>query len=104
MSLSKDLDFSTLANESNYDIKVVNGVKILDNDFPGLQDQRRVIQWLFSEETKLLDFKRFDVSKGGYLIAQVTKITDEGISSPDDVSFRVLPEVIKSKKQSHYWK
>jgi len=101
MSLSKDLDFSTLANESDYDIKVVNGVKILDNDFPGLQDQRRVVQWLFSDETKLLDFKRFDVSKGGYLIAQVTKITDEGISSPDDVSFRVLPEVIKSKKADY---
>ena len=101
MSLSKDLDFSTLANESDYDIKVVNGVKILDNDFPGLQDQRKVVQWLFSDETKLLDFKRFDVSKGGYLIAQVTKITDEGISSPDDVSFRVLPEVIKSKKADY---
>ena len=101
MSLSKDLDFSTLANESDYDIKVVNGVKILDNDFPGLKDQRRVVQWLFSDETKLLDFKRFDVSKGGYLIAQVTKITDEGISSPDDVSFRVLPEVIKSKKADY---
>jgi len=101
MSLSKDLDFSTLANESDYDIKAVNGVKILDNDFPGLQDQRRVVQWLFSDERKLLDFKRFDVSKGGYLIAQVTKITDEGISSPDDVSFRVLPEVIKSKKADY---
>jgi len=101
MSLSKDLDFSTLANDSDYDIKVVNGVKILDNDFPGLQDQRKVVKWLFSDETKLLDFKRFDVSKGGYLIAQVTKITDEGISSPDDVSFRVLPEVIKSKKADY---
>ena len=98
MSLSKDEDLNTLSNKENYTVKTVNGIQILDNDFPGLKDQRRIVQWLFTESTNVLDFKRFDLPKGGYLIAQVTKIVDEGLSNVQDVSYKVLPMVLKSKK------
>jgi peptidyl-prolyl cis-trans isomerase D len=98
MSLSKDEDLNTLSNKENYTVKTVNGIQILDNDFPGLKDQRRIVQWLFTESTNVSDFKRFDLPKGGYLIAQVTKIVDEGLSNVQDVSYKVLPMVLKSKK------
>jgi peptidyl-prolyl cis-trans isomerase D len=98
MSLSKDEDLNTLSNKENYTVKTVNGIQILDNDFPGLKDQRRIVQWLFNESTNVSDFKRFDLPKGGYLIAQVTKIVDEGLSNVQDVSYKVLPMVLKSKK------
>ena len=101
MNLSKNPDFKLIADQSNYEIKVVNGVKILDNDFPGLKNQRRVVQWLFSEQTSVNDFKRFDISNGGYLIAQVTGILNEGISSIQDASYKILPQVIKSKKAEY---
>jgi len=98
MSLSKDEDLNTLSNKENYTVKTVNGIQILDNDFPGLKDQRRIVQWLFNESTNVSDFKRFDLPNGGYLIAQVTKIVDEGLSNVQDVSYKVLPMVLKSKK------
>jgi len=98
MSLSKDEDLNALSNKENYTVKTVNGIQILDNDFPGLKDQRRIVQWLFNESTNVSDFKRFDLPKGGYLIAQVTKIVDEGLSNVQDVSYKVLPMVLKSKK------
>ncbi|MDA8641859.1 peptidylprolyl isomerase [Flavobacteriaceae bacterium] len=98
MSLSKDEDLNVLSNKENYTVKTVNGIQILDNDFPGLKDQRRIVQWLFTESTNVSDFKRFDLPKGGYLIAQVTKIVDEGLSNVQDVSYKVLPMVLKSKK------
>ena len=98
MSLSKDEDLNTLSSKENYTVKTVNGIQILDNDFPGLKDQRRIVQWLFTESTNVSDFKRFDLPKGGYLIAQVTKIVDEGLSNVQDVSYKVLPMVLKSKK------
>jgi len=101
MNLSKNPDFKLIADQSNYEIKVVNGVKILDNDFPGLKNQRRVVQWLFSEQISVNDFKRFDISNGGYLIAQVTGILNEGISSIQDASYKILPQVIKSKKAEY---
>ena len=91
---------SVFENKLNYEIKSVNNIQILDNDFPGLKNQRRVVQWLFSEETSISDFKRFDVANGGYLIAQVSGITEKGLSSVENSSFKILPEVIKSKKFS----
>ena len=98
MNLSKDGDLNALSNKENYTIKTVNGIEILDNDFPGLKDQRRIVQWLFSESTNVSDFKRFDLPKGGYLIVQVTNMVDEGLSDVQDVSYKVLPMVLKSKK------
>ena len=101
MNLSKNSDLNTIADELNYEIKSVNNIQILDNDFPGLKNQRRVVQWLFSEETNISDFKRFDVANGGYLIAQVSGITEKGLSSVENSSFKILPEVIKSKKADY---
>ena len=98
MNLSKEGDLNTLADKENYTVKIVNGVQILDNDFPGLKDQRRIVQWLFSESTNVLDYKRFDLPKGGYLIAKVTRKIEEGISDVQDVSYKVLPMILKSKK------
>ena len=101
MNLSKNSDLNTIADELNYEIKSVNNIQILDNDFPGLKNQRRVVQWLFLEETSISDFKRFDVANGGYLIAQVSGITEKGLSSVENSSFKILPEVIKSKKADY---
>ena len=98
MNLSKEGDLNALSNKENYTIKSVNGIQILDNDFPGLKDQRRIVQWLFSESTNLSDFKRFDLPKGGYLIAQVINMVEEGLSDVQDVSYKVLPMILKTKK------
>ena len=70
----------------------------MDDNLPGLSNQRRVVQWLFSEEVEVNDYKRFDLSNGGYLIAQVTDIIEDGLSSVSNASFRALPEVLNSKK------
>ncbi|MDB4239967.1 peptidylprolyl isomerase [Flavobacteriaceae bacterium] len=98
MNLSKEGNLNALADKDDYILKTVNGVQILDNDFPGLKDQRRIVQWLFSETTNISDYKKFDLPKGGYLIAQVTGMVDEGVSNVQDVSYKVLPMVLKSKK------
>lgn len=98
MNLSKEGNLNALADKDDYILKTVNGVQILDNDFPGLKDQRKIVQWLFSETTNISDYKRFDLPKGGYLIAQVTGMVDEGVSNVQDVSYKVLPMVLKSKK------
>ena len=94
-------DLYSIANEFNYEVKTVNNIQILDNDFPGLKNQRRVVQWLFSKDTNVLDFKRFDIANGGYLIAQVTGIVEKGLASVENSSFKILPEVIKSKKANY---
>ena len=97
INLSKNLNLNALAAENDYIVKPVNGIRILDDNLPGLSNQRRVVQWLFSEEVEVNDYKRFDLSNGGYLIAQVTDIIEDGLSSVSNASFRALPEVLNSK-------
>ena len=98
INLSKTLNLNALAVENNYVVKPINGIKVLDDILPGLSSQRRVVQWLFSNEIKLNDYKRFDLSNGGYVIAQVTDITNDGLSSVANASLRALPKVLNSKK------
>ena len=98
INLSKNKNLNELAKENNYEIKPVSNIKILDDNLPGLTNQRRLVQWLFSEEVKLNSYKRFDLSNGGYLIAQVTDLREEGLSSVEDVTFTAVPKVRNQKK------
>ena len=93
IGLSKEADFDNLAQENEYDVKTVNSIKALDENLPGLANQRRLIQWLFSEETKIDSYKRFDLSVGGYIIAKVTGMKNEGLATIDDVKFTAVPKV-----------
>ena len=59
---------------------------------------RRLVQWLFSDEAKVESYKRFDLPNGGYLIAQITSMKNEGLSSVQDASFTAVPKVRNQKK------
>ena len=98
INLSKNNNLNTLAKENNYEIKIASGIKILDDNLPGLTNQRRLVQWLFTDEVKIDSYKRFDLSNGGYLIAQVKAIKQDGLSSVQDASFTAVPKVRNQKK------
>jgi len=98
INLSKNNNLNTLAKENSYEIKIASGIKILDDNLPGLTNQRRLVQWLFTDEVKIDSYKRFDLSNGGYLIAQVKAIKQDGLSSVQDASFTAVPKVRNQKK------
>ena len=72
---------------------------MLDHDLPNMENQRRLVQWLFNEETEIDDFKRFDLSRGGYVIAKLTDKAEEGLMKPELASITVLP-ILKNKKKA----
>ena len=72
---------------------------MLDHDLPNMENQRRLVQWLFNEETEVDDFKRFDLSRGGYVIAKLTDKAEEGLMKPELASITVLP-ILKNKKKA----
>ena len=98
INLSKNNDISKLAKENNYDLKSVSDVKILDDNLPGLPNQRRLVQWLFSDDAKVNSYKRFDLSSGGYIIAQISNVVNEGLTSVDNATLTAVPKVRNQKK------
>lgn len=91
-------DFASIAEENNFSLRTVNQVAALDENLPGLPEQRNIVQWAFSDETSVGDIKRFNLSYGGYAVVQVTAARDKGLASPQEVFAEVTRAVLKEKK------
>ncbi|MDC6365576.1 MULTISPECIES: peptidylprolyl isomerase [Flavobacteriaceae] len=97
-ALDADADaFGTIAKEEGFSVRPVNKIKEMDENLPGLDSQRGVVQWAFNEDTKVGDIKRFNVNNG-YAIVQLTKKYKKGLMSPEDASATALPKIRKELK------
>lgn len=94
----KDKNFYDTARESNYAANPAIGLKILDDRVPGINgNAREVVRWAFDKESKVGDFKRFDIDKG-YIVALLTGKTKEGLENPSKAINRVRPILVNQKK------
>jgi peptidyl-prolyl cis-trans isomerase D len=94
-------DFLATSQKYGYEIKEVDQVNILDENLPSMQRQRNVVQWLFSDETKIEDIKRFSLTKGGYVIAQLVDVIPEGSININANKEEVIQEIIKKSKADY---
>ena len=90
-------DFEALAKENKFTVRPVNSIKVLDENIPGVGNQRPIVRWAFEEDLEVGDIKRFNIPNG-YVIAQLVAKHKEGLMSADDATARVLPLVRKEKK------
>ncbi len=78
-------------------VRPVKGIKVLDENLPGIGAQRRIVQWAFQNDVKVGNVKRFDV-EGGYAVVQLTAKNPEGLMSVEKASAMVKPILQKEKK------
>lgn len=101
MESSKTEQLDTIAKNYNYDVKFVQKVNLLDENLPELPRQRNLVQWLFNVETKIGNVKRFSLTNGGYVVAQMTRIIPEGTVNFESVKLEVGQEIMKERKAAH---
>lgn len=94
---AKDADFNELAAERNLPVKPII-FKELDENIPGLGNQRSIVKWAFEEDTEVGDFKNFPVSGFGFIVAKVVEKNEEGLMNTEDASVTAVPEIKKEKK------
>ena len=99
---TKQLD--SVAKKYDYYVKIVQKVNLLDENLPELPSQRNLVQWLFNDETELDDIKRFSMTSGGYVVAQMTGITPEGSINIESVKSNVVQDIIRERKAAHLLK
>ena len=92
-------NFRTIAEERNLNVRNVATVGALDENLPGLPDQRAIVQWAFSENTQVGDIKRFSLSYGGYAIVQMTQAREKGLARAADVAPGVA-QIIRNEKKA----
>lgn len=90
-------DFGVLATDNKYTLRPVNGIKVLDENIPGVGNQRPIVRWSFEEDAEVGEIKRFNVPNG-YVIAQLVAKHKAGLMSADDATAKVLPIIRKEKK------
>ena len=97
----KETEFADLAKQKNMVVRELNDLKALDETFPGLGNQRQVVQWAFEEDRKVSDVKRFSYKTDSFIIIQLTSSKKEGLVSAADVAEVVRPLVLDEKKKAY---
>ena len=98
IDLISDKDIFSLAKKNNYIVRNINYVDKLDENLPGLPNQRAIVQWAFNEDSDEGMVKKFNLSFGGYAIVKLSKIDDEGLISSKDIKEEVRNILINEKK------
>ncbi len=98
IELSSNGNIDEVAENLRLEVKSQNNISRLDHDLPSLPNQRRLVQWLYNDETTINDYQRFDISRGGYVIAQLVDSKDEGLQSNEMALLNVLPKLQNEKK------
>lgn len=91
-------DFQEVAKENNYVVRPVNGIKELQENIPGVGNNRSIVRWAFEEERAIGDTERFNVPGGGYVVVQLSNIEKAGLMSTEKASATVVPILRKQKK------
>ena len=94
----KEESFVTAAEKIEATVRPSKNITIMEENLPGLPRQRNVVQWAYEEGTRIGDIKRFNLSKGGYVVVQLTNKRPEGLASVDEVRFSISQILKKDKK------
>ena len=95
---AKKNDFEKIADSQKLLLKKIDFVNLLDDNLPGLSNQRQIVQWLFNSSTEVGDIKKFSISPGGYVVVQLTKQRDKDIAEIDEVRSLIFEKLKNEKK------
>ena len=91
-------DFESIAENLALNYKQVDYLNILDEQIPGLGEQRQIIKWSFSDNSEEGDIKKFNLSSGGYAVVKISKIRDTKIAEFDEIKEEVRSKLVIQKK------
>jgi len=89
--------FQDIAKENNYVVRPVDGIKVLDENIPGLNSQRAIVRWAFEADAEVGDVKKFAISNG-FAVVQLTAKNKAGLMNTQNASVTALPAIRKAKK------
>ena len=80
-----------------------NSFEEFDSGLPGIENSRQVIKWLYEDQTRVGNVKRFTLSDG-YLVAKAVSFNKKSLPDVDDVRDEVSKTLLKDKKFAFFEK
>ena len=96
---ANEKDFSKVAKEAGLTLNPSVKVKVMDENFGTIGNQRQIVRWAFENETNVGDVKRFEVANFGNVIAKLKKVYELGLMSITEARPSVEP-ILKNKKKA----
>lgn len=87
-----------IEEDSSLTKNVSENIKANDRFLRGAGNARRTIQWAFNEETEVGDISEVVDLEDGYVVALLTKVSEKGVPSLDDVREEITVKVRNQKK------
>ena len=95
---SNESDFIKVAEGKNYSVRPVKQITALEENLPGLIQQRAIVKWAFDNDTSVGDIQRFSLNGGGYVVVQLTDKIKEGLADVATVGNQVRRTITNEKK------
>ena len=96
-------DLPLNSSDESLFIDSFNSFKEFDSGLPGIENSRQVIKWLYEDQTKVGNVKRFTLNDG-YLVAKATSFNKKSLPNVDDVRDEVSKTLLKDKKFAFFVK
>ena len=74
-----------------------NSFEEFDSGLPGVENSRQVIKWLYEDQTRVGNVKRFTLNDG-YLVAKAISFNKKSLPNVDDVRDEVSKTILEDKK------
>jgi peptidylprolyl isomerase/peptidyl-prolyl cis-trans isomerase D len=101
-NLAEGKTLDEVATDKGFNVQTAKNLKALDENIPGLADQRTIVIWSFSPERKLSDSKRFDLDingKRGYAVTVLVEMNDEDeVPLTTEIVAEVRQKLVNEKK------
>ena len=90
-------DLPLNSSDQSLFIDSFNSFEEFDSGLPGVENSRQVIKWLYEDQTRAGDVKRFTLNDG-YLVAKAISFNKKSLPNVDDVRDEVSETLLKDKK------
>ncbi len=98
LAREKGKDFENAAKEKGYSMREAEQLGKMDNNLPGVQEARQIIQWAFNEETKKGEISQIYDFEDLFVVAKLKNVRKEGVPTLDDIRDDMKRIAIRDKK------
>jgi peptidyl-prolyl cis-trans isomerase D len=95
---AEEKPFADLAKQLGLAIVPVNKLLANDEQVQGVGSQRAIVKWVFNNDTKAGDVKKFDVPQG-HVVVRLKNINEKGLLSMEEAKLTVAP-ILRNKKKA----
>ena len=93
-------DLAINYSDSNMVINTFESFKNFDEGLPGINNSRQVVKWLYENNSRVGQVKRFTLSDG-YIIAKITEFNKKRLPSVDEVRDEISQTLTIDKKYKY---